>query len=286
MRDRVQHELAVRNAFVADASHELRTPLTAIRGAVEILQDGGAERPEVRDRFLLSLGNETNRLLGLVDGLLQLETNDQGFALKQKVELATLTYDVSWQMKSIAESKSISFFHDSDAEVEDRWSLSVQGNEAKLRQVFVNLLDNAITYSPPSTFVRIWIETNKERTHRIVEITDQGPGIPEADRERVFERFVRLDHSRNRIEQNQMQQNQMQNQMQQSLVQQNQPALQENVAQRSQSNGIKPGGAGLGLAIARSIVQAHGGTLRFQAGPKGVGTTARVELPIGSFPDR
>ena len=279
MRDRVQHELAVRNAFVADASHELRTPLTAIRGAVEILQDGGAERPEVRDRFLLSLGNETNRLLGLVDGLLQLETDEQGFALKDKVDLATLTYDVYWQMKPIAESKSISFFHDSDAEVEDRWNISVQGNEAKLRQVFVNLVDNAITYSPPSTFVRIWLETNKERTHRIVEITDQGPGIPEADRERVFERFVRLDHSRNRIEQNQMQQN---------LMQQNQPErnLQQNVAQWSQSNGIRPGGAGLGLAIARSIVQAHGGTLSFQAGPKGVGTTARVELPIGSLPDR
>jgi two-component system, OmpR family, sensor kinase len=187
-------------------------------------------------------------------------------------------------MKPIAESKSISFFHDSDAEVEDRWSLSVQGNEAKLRQVFVNLLDNAITYSPPSTSVRVWIRTNKERTHRSVEITDQGPGIPEADRERVFERFVRLDHSRNRIEQNQMQQNQVQ----QSQMQQNQPErnIQENVAQRSQSNGIKPGGAGLGLAIARSIVQAHGGTLIFQAGPKGVGTTARVELPIGSLPDR
>lgn len=293
MRDRVQHELAVRKAFVADASHELRTPLTAIRGAVEILQDGGAERPEVRDRFLLSLGNETNRLLGLVDGLLQLETNEQGFALEDKVELATLTYDVYWQMKPIAESKSISFFHDSDAQVEDRWNLSVQGKEAKLRQVFVNLVDNAITYSPPSTFVRIWLETNKERTHRIVEITDQGPGIPEADRERVFERFVRLDHSRNRIEQNQMQQSQVQqsqmqqNQMQQSQVQQNQPERnQQNVAQRSQNNAIKPGGAGLGLAIARSIVQAHGGTLSFQAGPEGVGTTARVELPIGSLPDR
>jgi signal transduction histidine kinase len=113
--------------------------------------------------------------------------------------------------------------------------------------------------------VRVWIKTNKERTHRSVEITDQGPGIPEADRERVFERFVRLDHSRNRIEQNQMQQSQ----------------IQRSQSQRDPSLAANPGGAGLGLAIARSIVHAHGGTLSFHSGPNGRGTTARVELPIG-----
>ncbi len=77
MRDRVKRELAIRNAFVADASHELRSPLTAIRGAVEILQTTGNDRPEVRERFLGSLSRETDRLLGLVNNLLELQTNEQ-----------------------------------------------------------------------------------------------------------------------------------------------------------------------------------------------------------------
>jgi signal transduction histidine kinase len=265
MRDRVQHELAVRNAFVADASHELRTPLTAIRGAVEILQDGGAERPEVRDRFLQSLGNETDRLLGLVDGLLQLETNGQGFALDQNVELCALSYDVAQQMKPLAESKSISFLHEVTKERPYQWNISVRGNEAKLRQVLVNLIDNAITYSPPSTSISIELGVNEISALVTIDIHDQGPGIPDGDRERVFDRFVRLDHSRNRVEQNQMQQNQMQNQM---VVNVGSP--------------IKPGGAGLGLAIARSIVVAHGGTLTFRTGPNRVGTTAHVEIPLAT----
>jgi signal transduction histidine kinase len=271
MRDRVQHELGVRNAFVADASHELRTPLTAIRGAVEILQDGGAQRPEVRDRFLQSLGNETNRLLGLVDGLLQLETNGQGFALDQNVELCALSYDVVQQMQPLAESKSIAFLHEVTEESPNRWNVSVRGNEAKLRQVLVNLLDNAITYSPPSTSVRIVLGVDELSARITIDIHDQGAGIPEADRERVFERFVRLDHSRNRIEQNQMQQSQ---------VQHNQVRPDQTAA--NLGNFIKPGGAGLGLAIARSIVVAHGGSLTFRTGPNNVGTTAHVELPLAT----
>jgi signal transduction histidine kinase len=275
MRDRVQHELAVRNAFVADASHELRTPLTAIRGAVEILQDGGAERPEVRKRFLQSLGNETNRLLGLVDGLLQLETTGQGFVIDQNVELCALSNDVVQQMQPLAESKFIRFFQKVTKETPNQRNISVRGNEAKLRQVLVNLIDNAITYSPPSTSISIELGVNELSALVTIDIHDQGPGIPDGDRERVFDRFVRLDHSRNRVEQNQMQQNQtQQSQMQQNKMQ-NQMVV--NVG-----SPIKPGGAGLGLAIARSIIVAHGGALTVRTGPNGVGTTAHVEIPLAT----
>jgi signal transduction histidine kinase len=250
MRDRVQHELEVRNAFVADASHELRTPLTAIRGAVEILQSGGAERPEVRDRFLLSLGNETNRLLGLVDGLLQLETNGQGFALNETIDVGVLINDVVEQMQPIADPKSVSFSVEVARSTDgSKLEVLVLGNAARLRQVFVNLIDNAINYSPmvSTVVVAITVDDQSVRNSVVVRIADAGPGIPEKDRERVLERFVRLDESRNRAQQNQDSQ--------------------------------RPTGAGLGLSIARSIVQTHGGTLAFLEGPNGVGTTARIELP-------
>jgi signal transduction histidine kinase len=235
MRDRVQNELDVRNAFVADASHELRTPLTAIRGAVEILQDGGAERPEVRDRFLASLDIETNRLLGLVDSLLQLQT---GEIVKgaETVDLCALSKKVSDSLRPLANAKNITI------KVDECGTMPVSGNEAKLQQVFVNLIDNAITYSPPSTTVTVRVSKPDDRS--VVEIEDQGPGIPEEDRERVFDRFVRLDHSRNRVAQNQL--------------------------------NVPKGGSGLGLAIARTIVVAHGGTLTLHTPQSGVGTLARV----------
>jgi signal transduction histidine kinase len=248
MQHRVQHELEVRNAFVADASHELRTPLTAIRGAVEILQTGGAERPEVRERFLLSLGNETNRLLGLVDGLLDLETTGQGFAMDESVDICVLIKDVVDEMQPIAADKSISVAAEVPRTTEGlRSNAIVRGNAAKLRQVFVNLIDNALTYAPSASTVAITVTEDSISKRIFIEVTDSGPGIPEQDRERVFERFVRLDESRNRD-------------------------------QTSLDSG-RPKGAGLGLAITRSIVLAHGGTIEFRSDPDSSGTTALVKLP-------
>jgi signal transduction histidine kinase len=216
MRDRVQNELAIRNAFVADASHELRSPLTAIRGAVEILQSGGAERPEVRDRFLGSLGRETDRLLGLVNNLLELQTSEQPVANEtvRLDELASATvedYHLNDQLVTLGELDVC----------------EASGNVDLLRQILVNLIDNALTHSPSDEEVIVRVQMIA-KTSRL-EVEDHGPGIPEADRERVFDRFVRLDESRDR----------------------------------------KRGGAGLGLSIARTIATTHGGTLTLHERPGG-----------------
>jgi signal transduction histidine kinase len=232
MRERVQQELDARAAFVADASHELRTPLTAIRGSIEILQDGGADDPATRARFLNSLENETDRLLGLVHGLLDLDAGDRP-TVRERVDLGAVARTVI------------------DALVADNLHLHaptpvvVLGDPGQLRQVLVNLIDNARTHG--GTSVRVDVLASDRLAE--VAIIDDGPGVPEAERRRVFERFVRLDQSR----------------------------------QRDASSTIaRQRGAGLGLAIVEAIVSAHDGTVVLRSGPTGIGTTAVVTLPLSA----
>jgi signal transduction histidine kinase len=232
MRDRVKNELAIRNAFVADASHELRSPLTAIRGAVEILQTTGEDRPEVRARFLGSLGRETDRLLGLVNNLLELQTNEQSAIPNTVCRVDELAKSVVADYQTVAAEKPVTLI------VGELESVAVSGDADRLRQILVNLVDNAMTHSPTSGVVTVRVQMTNQKCR--VEVEDNGPGIAEADRERVFDRFVRLDQSRDR----------------------------------------KRGGSGLGLSIARSIASAHAGTLTLHSRAEGTGTIARLELPI------
>jgi signal transduction histidine kinase len=263
MRDRVQHELAVRNAFVADASHELRTPLSAIRGAVEILQDGAAERPEARTKFLNTVKRETDRLVLLTEGLLTLETSSQNpidTSQAPSVHLVSLVETV------VAELQPFATTHDLRLELhvdDDVRNAHCRGSAPRIHQVIVNLLNNAIAYSPAGqpieirfalqdeckhayspTGQRAEIRPANHREHRRamlnIDVVDRGPGIPEADRERIFERFVRTDVARSR----------------------------------------NSGGAGLGLPIARAIAEAHGGTISMHSGADGVGNIARLALPV------
>lgn len=236
MRARVQSELELRNAFVADASHELRSPLTAIRGAVEILQNGGAERPEIRERFLTSLGRETDRLLALVSNLLELQTHDQSAPTFRPVRLDEVLRSVADDMSLLAAAKELELVTQTPEPV------SVVGDADQLRRIIRNVVDNAITHSPTRTSVTLRTQTTS--TNAILDVRDSGPGIPVDQRERVFERFVRLDGSRDRTQ----------------------------------------GGAGLGLAIARSIAIAHGGTLTIHEPRGGLGTLVRLELPLADEP--
>jgi signal transduction histidine kinase len=159
MQARVRQELDARAAFVADASHELRTPLTAIRGSIEVLQDGGADDPATRARFLNRLESETDRLLGLVNGLLDLDSGDR-LGAGESVDLSALA-------RSVKDAFAAENVHlDAPLPV---WSL---GNEGQLRQVLVNLIENARTHGGTDVNVRV---SSANRLARL-EVTDNGPG--------------------------------------------------------------------------------------------------------------
>jgi heavy metal sensor kinase len=217
--------------FVADASHELRTPLTILQAELENLaQDPGAS-PAFADR-IGSLLEETARLSKIVEQLLALSRLDAGEARKEtlQVDLAALAAGTADQMALLAEDRKITLTHSSSGEV------LVVGDRAKLKQVIVNLLDNAITYTPSGGTVRI--EATESGVWSILEVADSGIGISAEAVPHVFERFFRADPARPR----------------------------------------HPDGAGLGLAIVRSICTAHGGQVEVESTP-GKGSRFRIRLP-------
>ncbi len=205
----------IRRDFVANVSHELRTPLTAIRGYVEALSEGDASADENR-RFLEIIARHANRMERLVKDLLRLARLDAG---QEPLDLLacdtrSLVDAVAADLASAAEARRqrIEIAVASDA---DR----VRADPAKLHDALSNLVANAITYSPEDTTIRIGAASVEGRV--AITVSDEGPGIPEEDLGRVFERFYRVDKSRAR----------------------------------------DPGGTGLGLAIAKHLVELHGGRI-------------------------
>jgi two-component system, OmpR family, phosphate regulon sensor histidine kinase PhoR len=206
----------IRRDFVANVSHELRTPLTAIRGYVEALIDGDVSADESR-RFLEIVARHTHRMERLVKDLLRLARLDAG------QELLTLTACGTQSVLDAVAADLASAAGVRRQRVDiavTRGAERVRADPAKLHDVVANLVANAITYSPEQTTIRI----EAVPAHRRIEISvsDEGPGIPEEDLARVFERFYRVDKSRAR----------------------------------------DPGGTGLGLAIARQLVELQGGDIR------------------------
>jgi signal transduction histidine kinase len=203
----------LRTNFVSDVSHELRTPLTAIKGFIETLQDGAADDPAVRDRFLNTIAIETERLTRLTNDLLLLTRADVGrldLHLDATDLIACIQRAVA-QMEGRAREKQIAV----EVELPDD-PVSIQADADRIHQVLVNLLDNAIKFTPPGGRVTVLLDDQK------VTVTDTGSGIPAGEIPHVFERFYRGDRSRAR-------------------------------------KGAD--GAGLGLAIAKAIVEAHGGQI-------------------------
>jgi two-component system phosphate regulon sensor histidine kinase PhoR len=213
----------IRRDFVANVSHELRTPLTAIRGYVEALSDGDATVEENRD-FLEIIARHTQRMERLVKDLLRLARLDAG---QETLELAAcdtrgLAQGVAADLAPAAEAREqkIEVAIMPGAE-------TIRADPAKLHDALRNLVANAITYSPEGTTIRI--EAAFDGTRKALIVSDEGPGIPDEDLDRVFERFYRVDKSRAR----------------------------------------DPGGTGLGLAIVKHLIEAHGGTARAENGPRG-----------------
>jgi two-component system, OmpR family, phosphate regulon sensor histidine kinase PhoR len=213
----------IRRDFVANVSHEMRTPLTAVRGYVEALLDGDTS-PEESRRFLEIIARHAERMERLVKDLLHLARLDAGQETLQLRPCQTreLTETVIADVEPVAESRGqrIEVSVAPGAE-------QVRADSAKLHAALRNLVANAVAYSPEHSTIRV--EATHRNGHIAIAVSDEGPGIPEQDLSRVFERFYRVDKSRAR----------------------------------------DPGGTGLGLAIAKHLVELHGGQIAVENRPQG-----------------
>ncbi len=185
---------SMRREFVANVSHELKTPLTTVKSYVETLLDGAAEDEEVRSRFLRVVESETDRMARLVKDLLHLSQLDQGAAHwdLQTYEVPLLIDECLAKLSVPIERKNLrikrAYAADAPMGMFDR---------DKLQQVVLNLLANAVEFTPPSG--EIQVEVRKEGSMVAVAVADSGIGIPKEDLPRIFERFYRVDKARSRM---------------------------------------------------------------------------------------
>lgn len=180
----------VRRDFVANVSHELRTPLTSIRAMAETLQDGAMQDASVACHFLKTIIDETGRLTRISEDLLHLSQAESLSPEKMKFNLAELCEEVANRLKMQALKAGLRLNTELPARLE------VTANHDQIEQVLVNLLDNAIKYTPNGGEVRLIAE--KQGDHAVVRVRDTGIGIMPEDVPRIFERFYRVDKARSR----------------------------------------------------------------------------------------
>jgi two-component system OmpR family sensor kinase len=175
--------------FLADASHELRTPLTSIRGYSELFRRGADARPDDLATSMRRIEEESARMGILVDDLLLLARLDQGRPLgREPVDVARIAADAVEDARAVAPDRSISL----DAPP----SLTIEGDEPRLREVAANLLSNAVDHTPPGSPVEVQL-FQRDGT-AVLEVVDHGPGLSQDQRSAVFEPFYRADPSRAR----------------------------------------------------------------------------------------
>lgn len=192
MSQRVASAYAAQKDFVGDVSHELRTPITTIAGFAGAMLDGTASEPDVRQRFLEGIRDEAARLAELTGALLSLADIDSGRVALQSAEVDTSLMSTVLQ----ARHQPVAAERDVDLVVEPLTcddGVPV-GDEARVLQVASALITNALAYTPAGGSVRVSCESDDAWWTLLVD--DSGPGVPPGDRERVFQRFVRLDPSR------------------------------------------------------------------------------------------
>ncbi len=186
-----QHRIEdAQRRFIADASHEMRTPIAALKGMLELLDDGAIEVPEVRNDFVHTMQDETDRLGRLVADLLTLAQLESGsMRLKLAPEsVADLLNDVANIMRALAEQANVELSVVAPADVR------VVADRDKMVQVLLGFTDNALKHSPPGTTVHLHATEKDAAVH--FEVTDEGPGIGPDEISRVFERFYRADTAR------------------------------------------------------------------------------------------
>jgi two-component system phosphate regulon sensor histidine kinase PhoR len=183
----------VRRDFVANASHELRTPLTSIRGFVEALEDGAMNDPGTAERFLGKIRTHADRMAALVEDLLELSRIESGEQAPQweRVAPAEVARDVVASLSGLAERKRMTLT------LTDREAPTVTTDGERLHRILVNLVDNALKYTPEGGRVEVVVSPGP-RGSALVEVRDDGPGIPSEHLPRIFERFYRVDKARSR----------------------------------------------------------------------------------------
>lgn len=182
----------MRKDFVANVSHELKTPLTSIRGFVETLKNGAAENREVRTKFLDIIDLETTRLASLIEDLLVLsEIENQKNENKRNISVNSSINGVCEMLRNLATMKGIDFL----TEIEPALP-KIYGNESWLKQMLINLIDNAIKYTAEGGFVKLSIY--EEDDFIKISVKDNGSGISKEHISRLFERFYRVDKARSR----------------------------------------------------------------------------------------
>ncbi len=212
-------ELAVyRREFLGNISHELKTPIFNIQGYILTLLEGGLEDPSINEKFLKKSEKSINRMIALVDELEEIAKLESG-ELKLKEEVFNL-YDLTREVIDFMEMKAANYNTKIQMHSSMNRSMKVRADKKRIRQVIINLIDNAIKYGNSKEGL-IKISAYNFHNNYLVEVQDNGIGIPEDNIHRVFERFYRTEKSRSR----------------------------------------DTGGSGLGLAIVKHIIEAHRQTI-------------------------
>jgi two-component system phosphate regulon sensor histidine kinase PhoR len=234
MLKRVMASQRSQKEFVANVSHELKTPLTAIQGFSQALLDGTAATEDSRRQAAEVIQREAARMLRMATDLLELARLESGaLAMRQeKVDMTQLLARLRERYEPVAETAGIRF----DTQVAGRLG-PVIGDEERLAQALGNIIENAIKFTPKGG--RVGLRTEGLAGEIRIIVSDTGPGIPEADQGRIFDRFYQAESSR---------------------------------------GGGAGQGAGLGLAIAREVVEGHSGRIHVRSTP-GHGAEFSVHLP-------
>jgi two-component system OmpR family sensor kinase len=222
--------------FVADASHELRTPLVSVRGYAELYRMGALKKPAEVAEAMARIESEAVRMSGLVESLLTLTRLDESIKPERtNTDMVSLATDAA-KDAAVATGNQKIIVTDLNGRLlsqEEKVIASIEANS--MRQVLINLLANAARFSPEDSQIEIALDNqtwSDDRRQLIFEVRDHGEGIPKQLRNKVFERFYRVDNSRN----------------------------------------SDTGGSGLGLAIVSSIVNRHGGKIEALETPGGGAT--------------